>query len=103
MAVIFSSFTPSTGSRLGMLLSISSIALLIDNCIWSQTTLGAVSGTVRDQTGAVIAKAPVVLSNVETNIVTTTNTNAVGFYIFPAVTPGNYRLTPRTPAVRRSA
>src|SRR5260370_5364252 len=101
MAVIFSSFTPSTRSRLGMLLSISAIALLIANCVWSQTTLGAVSGTVRDQTGAVIAKAPVVLSNVDTNIVTTTNTNEVGFYIFPAVPPGNYSLTAQSPGMQR--
>jgi hypothetical protein len=83
-----------------MLLSISWIALLSANA-WSQTTLGAVSGTVRDPTGAVIPKAHVVLTNVASSVVATTNTNEVGFYIFPAVPPGSYTLAAQSPGMQR--
>jgi hypothetical protein len=40
------------------------IAVLLSvPCAWSQTSVGQVSGTVRDASGAVIPSAPVVLVN----------------------------------------
>ena len=51
------------------------------------------NGSVRDQTGSVIAKAAVTLRNVDTNQSYKTTSNGVGFYILPNVPPGNYELT----------
>ena len=59
----------------------------------AQTSAGMVSGTVRDQTGAVIPGAAVTLLNTATNVRTPTKTNEVGFYVFPGVAPGSYRLS----------
>ncbi|MEK7405794.1 MAG: TonB-dependent receptor, partial [Acidobacteriota bacterium] len=59
---------------------------------WAQTSTGAVSGTVLDQSGAVIPNAPVALTNTSTNVSRRTVTNEVGRYVYPAVVPGPYRL-----------
>jgi hypothetical protein len=59
----------------------------------AQSSTAAVSGTVRDQTGAVIPAADVSLTNTATNITSRTKGNEVGFYVFPSVIPGAYRLS----------
>src|SRR5690348_15251544 len=59
---------------------------------WPQASTGAVSGTVRDQTGAVIPSASVSLTNTETNGTSKSLTNESGFYRFPGVVPGSYLL-----------
>jgi hypothetical protein len=60
---------------------------------WPQASTGTVSGTVRDQSGAVVPAANVTLTNTATNVTSKTITNQVGFYILPGVVPGPYRLT----------
>ena len=59
---------------------------------WPQASTGSVSGTVRDQTGAVIPSASVVLTNTQTNGTAKSTTNESGFYRFPGVNPGTYLL-----------
>ncbi len=68
-------------------------ALLSAPWAWSQTSTGQVSGTVRDASGAVIPGVPVVLVNAATNVTSKTTANEVGFYVFPGVVPGSYRLS----------
>src|SRR5947208_1563362 len=88
--------------RRSALLLISLItALAVVPCGWAQTTLGAVSGTVRDLTGGVIPNASVTLTNTATNVVANANTNEVGFYIFPAVVPGAYTLSAQSPGMQK--
>src|SRR5439155_16056749 len=67
--------------------------LALNPSAWSQTTLGVVSGTVRDQTGGVIPKAVLALTNTDTNVTENATSNEVGFYIFSSVAAGPYRLT----------
>lgn len=59
---------------------------------WPQAGTATVSGTVGDQTGAVIPGASVTLTNTATNVSSKTRTNHAGFYLFPGVRPGPYRL-----------
>ncbi|HEY2234710.1 MAG TPA: carboxypeptidase-like regulatory domain-containing protein, partial [Candidatus Angelobacter sp.] len=59
----------------------------------SSSAEAQLNGSVRDQTGSVIAKAAVALRNVDTNQTYKTTSNNVGFYILPNVPPGNYELT----------
>lgn len=66
---------------------------LIKPCAWGQSSAGAVSGTVRDQTGAVIPGAAVLIVNTATNVKVPTKANEVGFFKFPGVVPGSYVLT----------
>jgi hypothetical protein len=60
---------------------------------WPQASNATVSGTVRDQTSAVIPGASVTLTNKNTNVASKSTTNEVGFYIFPGTLPGPYTLT----------
>jgi hypothetical protein len=52
----------------------------------------AVSGTVRDASGAVIPEAKVTLRNMANKLDLVTTTNSAGAYGFPSVQPGNYEL-----------
>ena len=68
---------------------------------WPQASTTTVSGMVRDQTQAVIAKAAVALTNTATNVTSRTTTNEVGFYIFVGVMPGLYRLAAEAPGMQK--
>lgn len=70
-------------------------------CAWPQAGTGTVSGTVRDQSGAVIPSAAVVLTNTATNVSSRTNCNEAGFYFYPGVVAGSYRLTVEVPGMDR--
>jgi len=68
--------------------------------LFPQASTSTVRGVVRDQTGAVVPNAPVAVTHTATNITTRTTTNGVGFYIFPGLLPGAYRLTAEAPGMQ---
>jgi hypothetical protein len=53
---------------------------------------GSISGTVKDTTGSVLPGAVVSARNIDTGVVTTTNTNRDGSYSFPDLPIGHYNL-----------
>ncbi len=59
--------------------------------LWGQIDSGRVTGTVTDQSGAVVNGAKVTLTNNDTGV-TATKITADGIYAFPAVLPGTYTL-----------
>lgn len=67
----------------------------------AQTSVGTVSGTVRDQSGAVVPNVVVVITNVDTSVASTTRTNEVGFYISPGLNPGAYRISVEYPGMQK--
>lgn len=52
----------------------------------------AIEGSVTDTTGAIIPEANVVLTNVDTKVSQTTESNSDGFYRFSALGPGRYEV-----------
>jgi hypothetical protein len=68
---------------------------------WTQTSTATVRGTVTDTSGAVIPGAAVELANVATNTRSQTRTNEVGFYLFPGLVPGAYRLSVESPGMQK--
>src|SRR2546428_12359880 len=56
----------------------------------AQFDRGQIAGIVKDQTGGVIPGATVTATNVQTRLARTVNTDATGYYIFTALTPGAY-------------
>ena len=54
--------------------------------------LGTISGTVVDPSGASVASANVILTRVKTGEIVTVQTHSDGLYIFPSVSPADYRL-----------
>src|SRR5262245_45046415 len=61
--------------------------------LFAQATTGTISGTVTDQTGAIIAGATITVRNVDTNVVRSGMTGETGRYSFPALPIGNYEVT----------
>src|SRR5579862_2596154 len=55
-------------------------------------TVGSISGTVTDQTGAVIPDTTVTALNLDTTVQQTTKTNGNGFYNFTALPVGRYEI-----------
>src|SRR5271169_4040731 len=55
-------------------------------------TVGSISGTITDQTGAVIPETTVTALNLDTTVVQATKTNANGFYNFTALPVGRYEI-----------
>ena len=68
---------------------------------YSQSSTGSVRGTVRDQSDAVVPTAVVTLTNSATNVTSKGTTNEVGFFVFPVVTPGQYRITVDVPGMQK--
>jgi hypothetical protein len=74
--------------------------LAVPQAFAQSATTGAVIGTITDQTGAVIQKAEVQLTNVETNAAQTQTTSDTGAYSFPNVAPGKYKITAKMAGFR---
>src|SRR5437879_442959 len=58
----------------------------------SADTGGSISGTVTDQTGAVVPDSTVTALNLDTTVQQTTKTNANGFYTFTNLPVGRYEI-----------
>ncbi|MFB3825559.1 MAG: carboxypeptidase regulatory-like domain-containing protein [Bryobacteraceae bacterium] len=82
-----------------MILRAIAAALLAALTAWPQAGTSTVSGTVHDQAEAVIPDASVILTNTATNLRFETRTNAVGYYLFPGIIPGPYKLEAASPGM----
>jgi hypothetical protein len=71
---------------LGLLMSALAVAL-------AQTSTSELSGTVRDNTGAVVPGASVTLTNEQTGVTYKQRTTDSGLYSFPALPVGSYTVT----------
>ena len=80
--------TPKFSSRTPGLLCLS--LLLLIGSATAQVDQGAVTGTVTDNTGAIIPKAKVTLTDVDTGLAFVSTTNGAGNYTFAPVKIGNY-------------
>ena len=76
------------------------VLLVFAPCAWPQASTGSVSGTVRDQTGAVIPNTTVVMTFVSTNVKSTTRSDPAGVYFFPGVVAGSYQLSVESPGMQ---
>jgi hypothetical protein len=69
------------------------VYLLTSGVAFAQTESARVSGRVTDLSGAVIVGAECKITNIETNVSTTTPTNEDGIYVISDLHPATYRLT----------
>ncbi|MCX6621681.1 MAG: TonB-dependent receptor, partial [Acidobacteria bacterium] len=67
----------------------------------AQTGLGVVRGTVQDATKAVMPKAKVDLSNTQTGVLRSSETNEAGLYYFSGVPVGTYKLSATSAGFKR--
>jgi hypothetical protein len=69
-----------------------SLALAFSISMFAQTTTGRILGTVGDQTGAGVAGAKVVITDVQRGNVRTVSTDTSGEYAAPDLQPGVYKV-----------
>src|SRR5258708_2087973 len=70
------------------------LALCVDRTlVRGQETRAIITGTVTDPQGASVPAARLDIRNLETNVVTRTQTNGSGIYTAPPINPGHYSVT----------
>src|ERR1041385_7283467 len=72
------------------------------NLAFSQATTATMQGVVRDQTGAVVPGAIVVVTNVETSVASKWVTGLEGNFTAPFLQPGEYEVTAEKPGFKKS-
>ncbi len=75
-------------SRIATALTLTALAAMAS----AQLTRGAISGTIRDQSGGAIPGATVTVTNTETGATRSGVSDVIGFYRLPALEPGLYRV-----------
>jgi Carboxypeptidase regulatory-like domain/TonB dependent receptor len=78
------------------------LALVAAAGLFAQSDSAALSGTVTDPSGAVVADAAVQVTNADTNVAQITRTNSVGLYSFPNLSPGRYRISVKNRGFKES-
>src|SRR5262249_29525961 len=73
--------------------SIIALAMSASASAFAQETRSTILGTVKDQSGAVVAGAAVDVTNTETNSTTKLSTNGSGYFEAPYLVPGVYSIT----------
>jgi hypothetical protein len=71
--------------------------LLGSNPVTAQSTFATVVGTVRDSSGAVLAKCVITIDNAGTSAHRSTLTDAMGDYSVPSLEPGMYKISMEAP------
>jgi hypothetical protein len=82
--------------RSSVLLLAFAVLLMIMNLtpnVWAQNSTAAVVGSVVDPSGAKVAGARLILTNVETNVARVTVSNKTGDFNFFEVPPAHYKLS----------
>jgi len=73
--------------------SVAGIVLLFVAMPLSAQFDSAIEGIVSDSSGAVIPEVEVVLTNQDTGVTREGTTNAAGYYRFPSLPAGKYKVT----------
>jgi len=77
-------------------------ALVITAMAWGQGANGNISGNVSDASGAAVAGAAVIATDVGTGVRTTATTNEIGLYRFVDLPPGMYTITVEAKGFRKT-
>ncbi|MBI4483625.1 MAG: TonB-dependent receptor [Acidobacteria bacterium] len=88
----------------GLLIFIEFILVLcsVSSMLFAQRTTGTISGVVKDESGAVVPGAGVVVKNTETGAVRSTVSNDEGAYAAPNLAPGSYEVSAEVPGFKTS-
>ena len=79
--------------RFFYLASLLTVSLALASHVRAQQTLGGITGTVTDDSGAVVPGATVTIVGDQTKLTRTLDTNETGAYLFVNLPIGNYTIT----------
>jgi Carboxypeptidase regulatory-like domain len=88
------------GNILGLSLALFTLLFSLAIQVRAQSFTAAMTGTVTDQTGAVVAGAKVEIRNTGTNEVRALTTDAAGLYTASQLAPGQYQLSVTAPSFK---
>src|SRR6266849_11077358 len=86
-------------SRLSVFVAVAWIVFSV--AAWAQKDAGSIVGTVKDQTGAIVAKAKVTVSDVDRGTYLETATNDSGEYVASPLRVGRYKVTVEHPGFKK--
>src|SRR5664279_180255 len=72
---------------------IYAFAILLCAPLFAQEFRAGITGIVKDSQGAVMPGVPIEAQNLATNDISRTTTNDTGYYAFPVLPIGTYRVT----------
>jgi Carboxypeptidase regulatory-like domain len=75
-----------------LIIRVVCLAVALSPLAWAQGDRGTITGTVTDQSGAVVPEAKVKAVHVGTNVERTTEASSTGDYTIPALQAGTYRI-----------
>src|SRR5262249_35007415 len=101
--ILPSVLTPELGGNMKRTLGYISIVLfvVIFSCqaVWAQAT-GQISGTVRDQSGAVLPGVEITATQTDTGVARMTVSNETGLFVLPNLPVGPYKFEASLPGFR---
>src|SRR2546428_1234839 len=83
------------------LIGVVGVIVLAGGLVFGQNFSGAISGLVRDNTGAVIPGTTVTAKHTETGLTRTVQTGEEGSYTMPALPVGDYEVTAEKPGFKQ--
>ncbi len=87
--------------KLAFLFAFVALVLLLPKKMFAQVDTGAISGTVNDTSGGVIAGAKITLSNEDTGLSLSTTSGSAGEYVFAPIKIGHYSVSAEVTGFRR--
>src|SRR5262245_2061158 len=78
------------------------VSIFSSGLVWAQAT-AQISGTARDQSGAVLPGVEVTATQTDTGVARNTITNETGSFVLPNLALGPYRLEASLPGFRKFA
>src|SRR6476646_7344821 len=86
--------------RVQIIVFVGLLAFAVNSAkVWAQAA-AQISGTVRDQSGAILPGVDVTATQTDTGIIRSTITNETGYYVLPTLAVGPYRLEAALPGFR---
>ena len=84
-------------------LAMLAVMFVFVHTLWGQAgTTGTILGTVTDTSGAVIANAPVEVTNISTGVITKVDSTGTGDYTVPNLNPGSYKVSVQMPGFSKA-
>src|ERR1700688_5023276 len=87
-------------SNVRVLAFLAAVFALSSPAAYSKTTFASITGAVVDSSGAVVPKAAITATNVETNVKTTVESNHAGDYTISQLKEGTYEVRAGAPGFK---
>ncbi len=89
--------------HLRWMFALCALAFVIRPTIWAQAVTGSLVGTVTDASGGAVSNAKVSITETNTSISRTTQTNESGNYTFSQLSPGTYAVIAEQTGFKRQS